>query len=84
MLTFMVEKLCSRIEEFKLSGEPMSMRPAYMCLATDIVTLFAVNHSWGHLDSPAFSPLWVETIHSIAAAGALMKQFPWLLSALYL
>jgi hypothetical protein len=78
MLTHMIEKLCNRIEEFRKSGEPMLMRRVYMCLTTDIVTLFALNRSWNHLDSPDFSPIWVETIKAIAAAGNFMKQFPWL------
>jgi hypothetical protein len=30
------------------------------------------------LDSPDFSPVWVETIKATAAAGHLMKQFPWI------
>jgi hypothetical protein len=78
MLTQMIEKLCNRIEEFRKSGEPMLMRRVYMCLTTDIVTLFALNRSWNHLDSPGFSPMWVETIKAIAGAGNFMKQFPWL------
>jgi Cytochrome P450 len=78
MLTFMVEKLCGRIEEFRKSGQPMAMRQVYMCLTTDIVTLYALNRSWNHLDSPDFSPVWVETIKATAAAGHIMKQFPWI------
>jgi hypothetical protein len=78
MLTQMIEKLCNRIEEFRKSGEPMLMRRVYMCLTTDVVTLFALNRSWNHLDSPDFSPIWVETIKEIAGAGNFMKQFPWL------
>jgi len=78
MLTFMIEKLCRRIEEFQKSGQPMSMRQVYMCLTTDVVTLYALNHSWNHLDSPDFSPVWVETIKATAAAGHTMKQFPWI------
>jgi hypothetical protein len=82
MLTMMIEKLCNRIEEFQKSGEPMLMRRAYMCLTTDIVTLFALGHSWDHLDSPDFSPVWVETIKSIAQSGHFMKQFPWLFTVM--
>jgi hypothetical protein len=78
MLTFMIDKLCKRIEEFQKSGQPMTMRQVYMCLTTDVVTLFALNRSWNHLDSPDFSPMWVETIKATAAAGHMMKQFPFL------
>ncbi|KAF8858393.1 cytochrome P450 [Acephala macrosclerotiorum] len=79
MLTHMIGKLCTRIDEFQKSGQPMPMRQVYMCLTTDVVTLYAVNKSWNHLDSPEFSPLWVETIKAICVAGALIKQFPWVL-----
>ena len=78
MLTFMIEKLCNRIEEFRESGQPMSMRQVYMCLTTDVVTLYTLNHSWNHLDSPDFSPMWVETIKATAASGHVMKQLPFI------
>ncbi|KUJ12388.1 cytochrome P450 [Mollisia scopiformis] len=79
MLTHMISKLCSRIDEFEESGQPMGMRPVYMCLTTDIVTLYALNQSWGYLDSEDFAPLWVETIKAVTVAGAVIKQFPWVL-----
>jgi hypothetical protein len=82
MLSFMVEKLCNRIEEFRQTGEPLSIRPVYACLTTDVVTLFTVNRSWNHLDTPDFSPLWVETIQTISATGHLTKQFPFIFSTL--
>lgn len=54
MLTFMIEKLCNRIEEYRKSGQLMSMRQVYMCLITDVVTPYTLNRSWNHLDSPDF------------------------------
>src|SRR5271163_4957076 len=41
MLHFMIEKLCGRIEESRKLGQPVPMREAYMCLATDVITLYA-------------------------------------------
>lgn len=82
MLTFMIEKLCSRIEEFRKSSQPMLMRRVYMCLTTDVVVLYSLGRSWNHLDNPDFSPVWVETVKAIAAAGHLMKQFPWIFSVI--
>ncbi len=79
MLTYMIDKLCNRIEEFRKSGQPMPIRLVYSCLATDIVTLIVLNHNRNLLDSPDFSPVWVETVKAIAAAGHIMKQFPWLM-----
>jgi hypothetical protein len=82
MLTYMIDKLCHRIDGFQKSGEPFPLRLAYSCLATDIVTLIALNHNRKLLDSPDFSPMWIETVKSIAAAGHTMKQFPWLFSVI--
>lgn len=78
MLHYMIEKLCGRIDEFKKSGQPMPMRQVYMCLTTDIITLYALNRSWNHLDSPDFSPFWVETIKATSGAGHFLKQFPFM------
>jgi hypothetical protein len=75
----MVEKLAGRIEELRQSGQPMPMRHAYMCLTTDIITLYAMNRSWNHLDSPDFSPFWVETLVSVVKTAAITKYFPILL-----
>jgi Cytochrome P450 len=82
MLTYMIDKLCHRIDGFQKSGEPFPLRLAYSCLATDIVTLIALNHNRKLLDSPDFSPMWIETVKSIAAAGHTMKQFPWFFSVI--
>jgi cytochrome P450 len=38
MLSYMVEKLCKRIEEFRASGQPVPIRSLYMCLTTDLIT----------------------------------------------
>lgn len=78
MLNYMIEKLCSRIEEYQTSGQPMLMRQVFMCLTTDVVTLYALNRSWNHLGSKDFSPIWVETIKATASAGHIMKQFPFI------
>jgi hypothetical protein len=80
MLNFMVEKLCSRIEKCRKLGQPMPMREAYMCLATDVITLYALNHSWNLLDSPDFSPFWLETLQAAESAGHFLRHFPFMLS----
>src|SRR5271156_6074460 len=80
MLHFMIEKLCGRIEECRKSGQPMPMREAYMCLATDIITLYAHNHSWNLLDSPDFAPSWLQTIHGTETSTHLLRHFNFLLS----
>ncbi|TGO37583.1 hypothetical protein BHYA_0093g00080 [Botrytis hyacinthi] len=79
MLLDMLDKLCGRIEEFKEKGEKLDMRIVYQCFITDVITLYALNRSWNHLDSPNFSPLWVETIAETVKLGHLLTQFPILL-----
>ncbi|KAF7917662.1 uncharacterized protein EAE98_010078 [Botrytis deweyae] len=79
MLLDMLDKLCRRIEEFKEKGEKLDMRVVYQCFITDVITLYALNRSWNHLDSPNFSPLWVETIAETVKLGHLLTQFPILL-----
>jgi hypothetical protein len=51
-----------------------------MCLATDVITLYALNRSWNLLDSPDFSPFWLETIQATEAAGHFLKHFPFMLN----
>ncbi|KAM0162140.1 hypothetical protein ACHAQE_003868 [Botrytis cinerea] len=79
MLLDMLDKLCGRIEEFREKGEKLDMRIVYQCFSTDVITLYALNRSWNHLDSPNFSPLWVETIAETVKLGHLLTQFPMLL-----
>src|SRR5271154_1227253 len=80
MLHFMIEKLCGRIEESRKLGRPMPMREAYLCLTTDIITLYSFNHSWNLLDSPDFAPLFLRTVRSTAASTHLLKHFNFLLN----
>ncbi|TVY37544.1 Cyrochrome P450 monooxygenase [Lachnellula subtilissima] len=77
-ISSMVEKLSSRIAEFKRSGQPMPLRLSYACLSTDIVHLYAFNIYSNHLDSQDFSPKWNETIASVSKLTTFMKHFPWL------
>ncbi|KAL5325161.1 hypothetical protein ACEPPN_006284 [Leptodophora sp. 'Broadleaf-Isolate-01'] len=75
----MIDKLCTRMDIFKKSGEPMPLDLAYRCLTTDIVTRYALNKSWDYLDSDDFSPKWFQTIKATAEMGHLIKQANWIL-----
>lgn len=77
-ISSMVEKLSSRIKEFKRSGQPMPLRLAYASLSTDIVHLYSFNIFSKHLDSQDFSPKWNATISSVTKVTTFMKHFPWL------
>lgn len=56
----------------------MPMRMAYMCLATDIITLYALGRSWNRLDAPDYSRVWVETVKATIYVGHFLKQFPFI------
>jgi hypothetical protein len=72
----MIEKLCRRIEKHRKLGKPVPIGRAYMCLATDIITMYALNHNWNRLDDPGFSQWWVNTVKATVYAGHFLKQFP--------
>jgi len=78
----MIEKLCTRIDEFKKSGQPMPMRLAYSCLAVDIITLYAFNTHAKHLEDRDLSAKWTDTINAVTLMGTVMKQLPWLYKVL--
>ena len=80
MLHFMIEKLCGRIEGSRKLGRPMPMREAYLCLTTDIISLYAFNHSSNFLDSPDFAPFFFETVHGSEESIHLLKHFKFLLN----
>jgi hypothetical protein len=78
----MIEKLCARIDEAKKSGTPLNMRLVYLWFTTDFITVYALNNSWNHLDSPDFSPLWRQTIKETGTMSKWTKQFPFLFNVL--
>jgi cytochrome P450 len=48
-------KLCSRLEEFKGTGQPVNLSDAFGCVATDAVTGYCFHKSYNVLDSPDFA-----------------------------
>lgn len=78
MMQTMVTKLCERLDDFRRSGKPVEMRCAYSALTIDIITAYAFNESWGHLDTPDFKKDWYEGIHTMVNGWNFLKQFSWL------
>jgi hypothetical protein len=76
VLKLMIEKLCARIDEAKKAGTPLNMRLVYMCFTTDVITRYALNKSWNHLDSSDYSPLWCQTVKETGTMTKWNKQFP--------
>jgi hypothetical protein len=76
VLSVMVEKLCSHLEEYRKSGKPLDVRFAYCALTTDIVTMYALNQSFNYLDGQNFSPEWFYLIKDLMKMLPLVAHFP--------
>lgn len=59
-------------------GQPVDLRFAYSALTNDIVTMYSLNRSFNHLDSPDFYPEWYFLLKNCAKMLPLIAQFPWL------
>jgi cytochrome P450 len=78
MLSTLVTKLCSRIEEYRQSGQPVSLRSAYSAFTTDVVSKYCFNKTWERLEHPDFDKEWREALFETGKSLNLMKQAPWL------
>ncbi|KAF2703545.1 putative cytochrome P450 [Pleomassaria siparia CBS 279.74] len=57
-----VKQLCKRIETHKAEGKNVNISNAYRCLATDIVTDYAVPKTRNFLDHPDFASVFNRVI----------------------
>jgi hypothetical protein len=78
----LADKLCSRLDEFKGTGEVLKIRDAYSCFTADVVMDYTTGSSLNYLDTSDFQPIWSETMQGLAKMGAFSKQFPWFLLAM--
>ena len=77
-----VEKLCSRIEHFREKNQPMNIGLAFKCLATDVISEYALGKSYDLLDTPDFSAAWFEAQRDTGRFVLLAKHFPRLIPLL--
>lgn len=74
-LEALVDRLIFRLQEFKESGQPANLSNAYRCLATDAVTAFAFQKSYGLLDSPDFAANINKTLRDFPKIGMWHRHF---------
>jgi cytochrome P450 len=67
----MVDKLCSKFEGLKGTGEVVMLDRALMALTTDIITEYAFAKGYGQLDVPGFT----ETMHDALVACYVVGHF---------
>ena len=77
-----VDTLCSRIEEHCVTKQPLNLGLAFKCLATDVITGYALGASFDLLNTPDFSAAWFEAQRGSGEFVLLGKHFPWLIPLL--
>lgn len=78
----MVDKLTTRLEEFKGTDAVINMVDMYPCLTTDIICHYSFGAPYGYLDMPQFAPLWHRAVMEASESSHFFKQFPWIESAM--
>lgn len=72
----MVDKLSSKLDDFKESGAVLSLDKAFMALTTDIITEYAFAKSYNQLDVPNFTETMHEALVAIYVVGHFALHFP--------
>lgn len=81
-LDSIIDKLCTRLQEFKVTGQPVNLANAYRSLATDAVTEFAFHKSYNLLDPPDFAAAFHRNIRNFPELGIWHRHFGIILGAL--
>lgn len=73
-----IDKLCHRMEEYKLSQKPLNLTEAFLALTMDIIEAYSFGKSSNLLDLQEFSPEWRSTITGIMSKTALLNHCGWI------
>jgi cytochrome P450 len=73
-----VSKLCTRFDEYKVSGRPIPTLEAFSCLTADIIIEYSMGVQQKCLDDPEFAPLYTQAVKKSAMLGVYAKHLPWL------
>ncbi|KAI9710975.1 MAG: hypothetical protein M1820_002412 [Bogoriella megaspora] len=79
----LVDKLCQRLTEFRISGEPANIGPIFAALTTDVVTKYCFGKAYGCVEAPDFKPDLQKAIVANTKTTVLAKQFDWLIPLLH-
>ena len=75
----LVEKLCTRMQEYQEREQPVPLREAYQCFAADVVTEYCFAENGGLLDYPDFAVQDWANLQQGFRTGFRIKYLPWLL-----
>ena len=79
-----IDKLCSRIEEYKQAQKPINLTEAFLALTMDIIESYSFGTSSNLLDLPEFSTEWRNTITGIMSKTALLNHCGWIPTIVHL
>ena len=79
-----VAKLCRRVEDAVFSHrgqqEPFNLHAAMRALSIDVITEYAFDDFWGHLDRDDLGEWYPEMVKNIGATMWALQQFPFVLT----
>ena len=71
----LVDKLTSRLEGFKGTGNVVNLIDAFKALTADIIVQYTFAKHYRLLDRPEFAPLWHRGIMDASEVSHRFKQF---------
>lgn len=71
----LIQKLCTRFEECRKTGQPVETGQAYAALTTDIITTYSFNTTYGCIDDPGWKYEWPKAMNDGSKSCHLNKQF---------
>ena len=76
----LVDKLCSRVQEFRKSKELLNLNYAFAALTTDVITLYCFGKSYDDLGKPEFAEQMCKTVLDFGEMILTMKHAPWIMT----
>ena len=73
-----MDKLCARLEDFRLSQNPIDLKIVFSALTADVISLYSFGKAYNCLDHPDFDPGLYYGTASGGELALLLMQFPWI------
>ena len=76
VLQQIVDKMCSRLEEFKNQPRVLDVRILFTCFATDVITEYSLGDCKNLLSTPDLCPQWRALFNSWLLNSHVFKHWP--------
>jgi len=73
-----VNKLCRKIRDNCEEGKPTNAGAAFRGVSIDVITAYAFDNCWNHLDEPDFGDWYTEAVRGTSIMWYNFQQFPFL------